>query len=263
MKYKLSTGVAPVFAMGAIAAITFLSGSARADTFDTTLASPDSNPATADTGATSNPSWYNGSGNPQGGWTTDTANGIEVGLRAKIRGGAEIDTPTDTYYVPPGSGGSPLGALWNYEFSIDLNPGGGVPPYTLANILADTTLEIKDLTNPSTVIIDPLTFWTDNTKFGSPGSTSTQTDKHGGAILATDYGVQNSENLLFGNPGFDTNAPDVYQFTLTVRDSPTHVLASTEMKVNVTPEPSAIILMSILALPLFFLARRKKNASLR
>src|SRR4051794_29044762 len=110
------TVFASAFSIGAVATAMMLAGSARADVFDTTLASPDTN--AANTG--NNQSWYNGTGNPQGGWTVGTGNGIEVGLRAKYRGvNAVIDRPTDDYYVLPGSGANPALALWNYEFSID------------------------------------------------------------------------------------------------------------------------------------------------
>src|SRR4051812_6020529 len=76
------------------------------------------------------PGFYNGSGNPNGGFTISNDNGIEVGLRAKYRNNANvIHSATDTYYVVPGSqtnatsgiagptGVAPTRAAWNYDFS--------------------------------------------------------------------------------------------------------------------------------------------------
>jgi len=44
--------------------------------FDGSLASPS---------AAAFPGWYNGTGNPNGGFTIDLENGIELGLRVKLR----------------------------------------------------------------------------------------------------------------------------------------------------------------------------------
>ena len=52
------------------------------------------------------PGWYNGtSPNPNGGFTVDTeSNGIEVGLRAKLRQNPNvINSSTNVYQVPAGS----------------------------------------------------------------------------------------------------------------------------------------------------------------
>jgi hypothetical protein len=170
--------------IGAIATSILLAGNARADLFDTTLASPNTNPATGSpntgSGNGANPSWYNGAGNPQGGWTVDNSNGIEVALRAKYRNvDGVIDTSTDDYSVTAGAcltapcttnGPHPTYALWNYEFSIDLQPNG-VGSLTLADITA--TLTVTDVTTGATGTINPLTHWADDTGFGSgPGGAS-------------------------------------------------------------------------------------------
>ncbi|MGC4083726.1 MAG: hypothetical protein QM736_16850 [Vicinamibacterales bacterium] len=68
----------------------------------------------------------NGTGNPQGGFTVVTDNGIEIGLRAKHRQDPNvIHTSTNVYDVQPGSqdGIVTNRAWWNYEWSIDLQPG--------------------------------------------------------------------------------------------------------------------------------------------
>jgi hypothetical protein len=251
---------------------------ARADVFDTTLASPDTTGATgnASTGANNgnNPSWYNGAGNPQGGWTTSTTNGVEVGLRAKYRNvDSVIDTLTDDYSVMSGecildptckgSSSNANLALWNYEFSIDLRPGG-VGSLTLANIVA--TLTVTDVTTGATGTVNPLTHWVDDSGFGSgAGGASglTSTGKHIPEVPA-DWGAQNSENLGFADSPlagvFNPNANDEYDFVLTVSSPTGAVLATTDIEVQATPEPSAVILLATAAIGLFVLAHRRAAA---
>jgi hypothetical protein len=283
MKNRLRTLFGSTFAIGTVATGLLLTGNARADLFDTTLASPNTNAATGfpNTGNNSgnNPSWYNGSGNPQGGWTvaTDPTSGIEVGLRAKYRNvNAVIDTPTDDYTVSAGgciaapcSGTpKPAYALWNYEFSIDLRPNG-VGSLTLLDIATNTTLTVteRDANNNviATATVNPLTKWGDDTGFGSgPGGASgiTSTGKHSPEITS-DWGVQNSENLGFGDSplaGFNPSAAYTYEFALTVINNSGTVLGSTDMEVQVTPEPSAVILLGTLLLAIFVFGRRKATA---
>jgi len=221
--------------------------------YDTTLASPDVNTSPTSSGGTANDnlSWYNGSGNAtvQGGWTVATGqtSGIEIGLRAKYRQGDVIDTPTNVYQVPYGLQPSTIRANWNYEFSIDLQPGGPVSGgLTLQNVTA--ALTITDLTTGATATGNPMTYWADNTYFGGLGIPLTSTGAHeadfkdtahGGTknsnqvagLLTGDYGFQNSENPTFGDfpltalygassgtqgEIFNPNAGDTYQFTLAV-----------------------------------------------
>jgi hypothetical protein len=218
-------------ALGIAVTVVFAANS-KADLFDTTLASPDTNAATGSSG--NNPSWFNGSGNPQGGWTVSTTGGIEVGLRTKYRNvNGIIDSSTDDYSVTAGgcislpcsSTPHPTWALWNYEFSIDLQPNG-IGSLTLAGIAANTTLTVTDVTTGATGTINPLTHWGDDTGFGSgPGGAGgvTSTGKHVPEVGA-DWAVQNSQNLGFGDSPlvgfFNPNASDEYDFTLTVKTVP-------------------------------------------
>lgn len=255
--------------------------SANADlvSYDAQLASPNADPTTNGVSST-NLSFYDGSGNTgvQGGWTVDTNNGIELGLRAKYRQGGVIDSSTNLYTVPSGpetaatgQGLVPNRAAWNYEFAIDLRPGG-VGSLTLGAIT--TSLTIADLTTGKSVTGDPLAYWNDNSLIGTAVSTgSTLNDKHTGQ-LATDYAAQNSENPSFGDfpltaafngsggafgEQFNMDAADLYRFTLTVKQGNTQ-LAQDVIDVQVTPEPSTFVLLFAGAGALLYFKRRQSAA---
>lgn len=240
----LSTAIAAALIAGTSAAN-------AAVVFDGSLASPSTNPAT--------PGWYDGSGNPNGGFTIDTENGIELGLRAKLRQSPNvIDSSSDLYTVPAGpQAGSPTHAAWNYEYSIDLQPNG-VGTLTLADITASLT--ITDVTTGATTTVNPLNvppvgYVSDDAGFGSGGKD---------VETSSDWGAQNSENPIFANFGipFNENSLDLYQFTLTVDNAQTGAqLASDTIQVQVTPLPKAaysgLAMISLLGAGMFFRKRRQ------
>ncbi len=269
MQISLTTGFRSAFAIGAIAAGMIFTGSARADvfTFDTTLASPDTNaPTNALNSSTNNASWYDGNGNPQGGWTVDNSNGIEVGLRAKYRQNpGVIDTPNDIYVVAPGLQSGTSDAAWNYEFSIDLRPNG-VGTLTLADIV-NSTLTVTDITTGKTNTILLSALANDDSGFGTTNGTTgpDRISETGNPVaFGAGWGAQNSENATFGNwplaalQGFNPNAADTYMFQLQVINNAGLILATNDMEVQVTPEPSAVILLATMILGAFVLARRRR-----
>jgi hypothetical protein len=271
MQIGLGTGIRSAFAVGAIAAGMMFAGSARADIFDTTLASPNTN--ATDSGpngvnsSTNNASWYDGTGNPQGGWTVDDSSGIEVGLRAKYRGvNAVIDSPNNVYEVAAGVQSGTSDALWNYEFSIDLQPNG-IGSLTIADIGTFSTITVKDLTTnvSHTILLSALAG--DDSGFGTTNGTTGPdriSESSDPAAFAAGWGAQNSENPAFGNwplaglQAFDPNATDTYLIELQVKESADRVLATDSIEVQVTPEPSAVILLATMILGAFLLARRRR-----
>ncbi len=183
------------------------------------------------------PGWYNGTGNPNGGFTIDNDNGVEVGLRAKLRQSASvIDSPSNVYVVPGGpQTGSPTHATWNYEFSINLS--GTANHLTLDDISKFTTLTITDLTNSASATVNPLTYWADNSGYGTGGKDQ--------PAVPSDFGVQNSENPAFGDfplhGTYNDFAPDTYRFTLNVVNNAGVQLASDSIDVIVAPLPSTLL----------------------
>ncbi|EED34363.1 hypothetical protein NOR51B_300 [Luminiphilus syltensis NOR5-1B] len=150
-----------------------------------------------------------GSGIPNGEFTVARRLGIEIGLRATER----FEGPYPAYPNENGkvgiyqsvtgqsesATGTP-GAIWNYEFHIDLRGARGVAK--------GTTLSDYNATIDSN-------FWEELSEAsGIPLPFSLNVDtpvSNGNAVL-----FQGSQNALFGNPFFDVNEPDTYEMTLTL-----------------------------------------------
>jgi hypothetical protein len=176
--------------------------------------------------------WSQGSGTSNGAFTIDQeANGIELGLRASIRGGGGGPvTPIagkDIYDVPGGTKGGL--AIWNFDFSI--NPGN------LTNFTANLTVTGDGQTSS----LNPLAIG-DNT-------TNTAGAK------------QNSENMAFGlfsGFNFNPNADVTYTFDLTLTNSAGQIVSSDEIQVAV-PEPSTWAMMIVGFLGIGLMAYRRKG----
>ena len=184
--------------LGLAAALLITGGSAHAAiTFNQLLASPNALPADPGlSNSSTNSSWFNGSGNPQGGWVVDTdaASGIELGLRAKQRGAVPIYWTSGNQYTAP-TGTNTGAAIWNYEFSIDVNPGGQ-GTNSLGGLLAAGDVFSLTITDSEgdTGSVNPLTHWGDDSGYGhAPGVTMTSKGK---PEVPTDWVAQNSENLI-------------------------------------------------------------------
>ena len=238
--------------LGLTAALLITAGTSHAANFNQLLASPNALPANpANSGAGLNSTWFNGTGNPQGGWVTDGGGGIELGLRAKQRSQLPIYWTSGNLYTAP-VGTTAGAAYWNYEFSIDVNPGGTPGGNTFASLLAAGdlfTLTIQD-SEGNTATVNPLTYWADNSGYGKGDSPTTPT-MSGKATLdigpAGDWVAQNSENPSFGDyplaAFFNPNAYDSYTFTLAVTSATGETIASDVMVVDTVPEPATLSLL--------------------
>ena len=208
------------------------------------------------------PGWYNGSGNPNGGFTVSSENGVEIGLRVKGRQNPNvIHTPNNVYDVPVGAQpGVPNRAWWNHEWSIYLQPTAGL---MLDDVLPFSTYTVADLTAgvSNTVSFVPPGMPCDSTYWGPGGEVvgSPGGNACGSTLWPTHWGVQNSGNPTFGdfplNPlptyEFDMNAEHYYRITLDVRNQAGALLASNTIDVRVgaaalpAPEPATMALFGL------------------
>ena len=186
------------------------------------------------------PGFYNGTGNPSNNFTVDTESGIEVGLRARFRGGPNVTPSGDIYTFDKGSPpGHPAYGVWNYDFSINLTGSG----FNLGDVVA--TLTVMDLNTSMTVNVDPSTKWTDNAVLHSDGAHDN--GSHTVSDASPIVGIQNSENLGFGDSplagDFNPNSVDDYLFTLTIDSKAGTQLAQVQMQVDAVPEPASMALL--------------------
>jgi hypothetical protein len=144
-----------------------------------------------------------GSGNPDTGWTTDTASGVTLALRGKDRDNGATPQPTTpgVYEFPTGfSINNPARAKWNWEFSID---SGSV------NLSDDYDYYIAVDVDPSEcadyVVINALTSFNDNS-YGTNATANGQgTEGTAAALAGSNTIAQNSQNIVFagGDPDLD------------------------------------------------------------
>ncbi len=223
-----------------IAAVFFVAGinPAKADSF------------TYNAALTDPPGFYNGTDNPNSGFTIDTVGNLELGLGVNLRFiGPVAPTSTNVYDVATGAVG--CCAKWDFEFSINTQAGGG------SDLLSAFTylLTIEDIGQGTSNAFDPLlipdnAYWNGAEVDGPPQP-------------ADAYGAQNSENLSFAGflAGFDVNADDTYRFTLQAFQSD-DLVATNQIIVNAgagaaVPEPRSIGLFLTMAFGLALVVRRK------
>ena len=190
------------------AAVSISSAAQATLVYDTSLASP---------------GFYNGSGNPNEGFTVNTVGGIELGLGVNNRFvGPVHPTSSNVYDVAVGFSTVPL-AKWNFEYSVNLGNSG----FTLGQV--NTRLTITNLANLEAFSFDPFTI-PDNAHFD--GSTT----HNGGGALPTDIGFQNSENLSFFplGPafGWDPAVGGSYLITLALVNEAGAPIFSVEEQIN-------------------------------
>lgn len=209
-----------------------------------------------------NPGVIMGSGIGNGSFTVDTANGIELGLRAKVRfdsGGNPSGTynydGVNTYSFNPADGSPPAGhSMWSFDWSINSDVAGSSGDnltaftYQLAlfKINADGT-NINDA-----VAFDPINALYNDHSIGN-NMTTAATDSIAGDpvayanLIANNNVAQNSWRYGWfdGAPGtalenWDPNAPGTYIIRLTAFDGGIEA-ASTDININVVPLPTGAL----------------------
>lgn len=202
------------------------------------------------------PGVYFGSGNSNGNWTVSTDNNVEVALRAKNRATlATIDGSSGTYFSASGlcnptcSGGSK--AMWNYEFSVNTQAGGGT--LDLTKVRVTLGVDTDSSANASYTVLDVLTNWGDNSYWNGA-------KRVGASPVAGEFGAQQSANPLFGDSGFNfLPGAGLYNLQLSVYDLATgDMLSQVTTQVQV-PEPSGIALAGLALLGLAVVGKRRRS----
>ena len=148
-----------------------------------------------------------GTGNPNGGWTTETGGGITLGLRGKNRDTGATPNVNGTYSFPTGVASNPNRALWNFEFSI--NSGTAA----LSAYDYSFSVDLDPSQGTSFLTFNPLTAYGDNS-YGNAGTANGQGVEGLAAVLAGINTVaQNSQNIVF--LGLDPFENATYDFVLT------------------------------------------------
>ncbi len=201
------------------------------------------------------PGWYNGSGIPSDSFTiadgTGDAEGVELGLRARVRNGGAPAPEGNVYTFSTGTDPSGF-ALWNYDFSIYL----GGRTFGAQGVTA--SLSVTDVGTSTTVSVDPTTHWLDDAYYdGVVHPTNSGHD-----ALTDASGAQNSENLSFADSplaGFNPWYGDTYIFTLTVTVPGDGAIVMDTITVNTVPEPATLSVL-LLGLAGTAAVRRRRNA---
>lgn len=214
-------------------------------------------------GALGGPGFFNGSGVPDGNFWTDSAGGVQVGLRIRDRGidstlpGGMLDgnNATHTYQANGGPCSNPAfcagapKADWNYDLSVNVGAGDSLSNYVI-RLFVDT----DPGAGTSFTMLNVLTNWGDNSYWdGSENA----------GLSAGDFIVQQSANPRFGDSGFGfLPGAGLYDIMLAVYDPRdlANALVSVTVQADV-PEPSSLALILAALGGLAYAGRRRKAAS--
>ena len=162
-----------------------------------------------------------GAGNDNEAWTISTAGNIEVGLRAKERFASVYNKAGNVYTQQAGSTGDG-GALWNFEWSVDLDTTAGAASLfssPWSNYLSVLTISSDTGAGPASIQIPTalaiLNYYGDNTTANGAGSYTNILF----ANAAGQYVEQNSLNiglLPVSLLGYDPDLTGTYTFELAV-----------------------------------------------
>jgi len=206
-----------------------------------------------------NPDTIFGSGNANGSFTINQADGIEIGIRGKLRYNASgVPSPTynwdgvDTYTFSPNDSNPPAGrGLFNFDWSVNSNvdgSGDNLDAFTYQLSMFKVNADTGNLAEAFSFDMINADFYDhaigDNTTGNDLGVEATTSGEYA-ALISSKNVAQNSWNYgFFDGPGtgplegIDLNAPGTYVIRITAFDGSTEIV-STSINVNIVPLPSA------------------------
>ena len=224
-----------------------------------------------------------GSGNANGSWTVDREDGVELGLRAKLRFD-DTNSPQNTFnsqgngnYVfdagqPAGGGfsfapGSASTAVWNFEWSINTNFDNS-SSFDLDDLTYEIAIDFDPSAATNFLAFDPINIAAPN--FGDHAIGNNTTGNGGGTsatdrpsylgLIAGNNVAQNSWNMEFFDGGpfvFDANQTGIYTIQLTAFDGGNQI-AQSQITVSSVPEPSAMMVLGLGMVGTVVSRRRKR-----
>jgi hypothetical protein len=214
-----------------------------------------------------------GTGNANGGFTTDRANGVELGMRGKLRYNA-MGQP-ENIYNSNGDGSYTFNAgvaptqafptaVWSVEFSINSNydgsSGWNLSDLTYGLSMTSTVgpafgpIDVVNGVNPAIGVV----YWDHaigTNATGNGGGTVAGSVPGYQTLIDNNNVAQNSQRAHVLIPGFDPDALGEYVFTLSAFDPVVGLVASTSITIQVVPAPGAA---GLLALGGLVAARRRR-----
>lgn len=215
-----------------------------------------------------------GSGNTNGSFTVDRANGVELGFRGKLRHDATGQPQnifnsngdgTYTFHAGVAPTQSFPTGEWSFEWSINSNyDGSGVD---LDDLTYELGIDFDPSAGTSFVSLDPINsvnpgpgFWDhsigDNSTTDATDSIAVSIPNYA-TLIDSNNVAQNSWKASWYIPSFDPTVNGTYDFYISASDG-TGEIARVEASINVVPEPTTLALGG-LGLALLAAGRRRRS----